>query len=192
MVGHVEGDLTGAVFNGDMVGTLSGPAQRRRARVRAQMDGLLTFGGVTLQGVSAGKLRCSPDDENLFVCAGKMRLCATESRRVIGCVVEPMELAFEQQGGAWELQLNDLETEDGVVTGTATVELDGGTTFDYAVAGKYDANRDVSNLILAGQGTAARSKLKLTSVVLDAGAATSGKLVFRIVNQTGKVELGAP
>jgi hypothetical protein len=78
------------------------------------------------------------------------------------------------------------------VTGDAEVLIDATPVFAYAAKGKYKPAADTTSLKLARLDPAARTKVTLKSVVLEAGTATSGLVTFKIAGQKGIAQLPVP
>lgn len=208
---HVEGDVEGeeCVLDGEGVplpspqclagetpGSLSGSTRRPKALLEPSFSGPVSFGGIPLTALVDGRLRCRADSAlATMLCRGSITLCAFEPsgrRRVIGCEREKVGLSLPLEGGGWQLRLVGLATDDeGVVTGTAEVELATGLIASYVAIGQYDDRKDRTTLRLVGTTDSVGSTLKLTGLELSSGGAASGRIVFRIAGQAGKVKLGA-
>jgi hypothetical protein len=193
VLGHVGGHLTPLLdLSGSIGGLVSGPPRKRTATFTLTLAGNVLYAGAPVLATMSGKGRCAAPATNPgpMACLARTNLCVTESRRVLGCVEHDLELSLPQEGGAWELRLVNLVTTNREeVTGTARVVLAGGEELlpRYAVNGKYDVRRDSANLALTG---GLRTRIKLSRVELEAGAARAGTMTFRIANQRGRVDLG--
>ena len=185
--GEVEGTLAGT-FGGKVSGAAGDP----RVAFTMEFAGQLYswWENQTFDVQVTQRTKCIRDEiAGGFYCQGPLRTCASFEGSRVGCGSVRAGFVVEEESAAWQLVLELATDERGVVTGTATVELETGSVFAYAVTGKYDARRDSSSLRLAGLGDASRSKLRLSSAVLSGGTATAGTLDYQISGQKGRTIL---
>jgi len=185
--GEVEGTLTGSFG-----GKVSGAAGHPRVRLTMELTGEFYswWENQTFDVQVTQRTRCVRDEiAGGFYCQGPLRTCASFEGSRVGCGSVSSGFVVEEESAAWQLVLELSTDERGVVTGTATVELETGAVFAYTVTGKYDARRDSSSLRLVGLGEASRSKLRLSSAVLAGGTATAGTVDYQISGQKGRAIL---
>lgn len=185
--GEVEGTLVGTFG-----GKVSGPAGDPRVAFTMEFAGELYswWENQTFDVQVTQRTRCIRDEiAGGFYCQGPLRTCASFEGSRVGCGSVRAGFVVEEESAAWQLGLELATDGSGVVTGTATVELETGSVFAYTVTGKYDARRDSSSLRLTGLGDASRSKLRLSSAVLSGGTATAGTLDYQISGQKGRTIL---
>jgi hypothetical protein len=190
----LQGNLSGQVelaLVGRMTGTLAHP----EATLHFTAAGSATDGMAAVEIRGSGRLKCGSDPLSgalgAFNCETKTRLCAFEGHHRTACFkLPPFGLGTELE--PFSIQL-DLETgANGAVTGIGSVEIAGVGTLGYTARGRYDSGADTTNLELTGTDPAEKTKLALRNVVLSAGSASAGTVVFKIAGQRGRVELPAP
>lgn len=190
---ELSGDLEGEL-EATLSGVVRGSGAKTKVRLAMAVNGEVSSGGLTLDIAAKGRFKCV---ENMaadgFLCRGKLRLCAFEGGKKVGCESERLDLELGDSGGPWQLRLLGLETDaSGAITGDAQVALSTGQILSYDVSGKYSSRKDTANLRLVGTGDAAGSVLALSKVAFEGGGITGGKLAFRIAGQKGKASLPAP
>jgi len=188
--GLVEGELVSPV-----TGQMSGSTEKSKVSLSGPLEGQLSQGAVVLDINGSVSFKCKEDplDPALFDCKPKVKLCAYNGGKKVGCDRiggKSGEANVAAIGGPWVLRLAALATDSaGNVTGDAEVELATGQILAFTASGKYNAKSDSSKLTLLGAGPATSSRIKLSKLVLSGGGASAGKISFAIAGQKGKAEI---
>ena len=156
--GKYAGSAT-LTFEGDLAGTLTGPASGSvkgkgpatkagqddnggTAQLKLGLEGDITALGITLP--SAVKTSCKgpvyPDGFLVARCKVTVKIIGAGSASVLAF--------FEDQlvGGLWTITLDVMPLDEKKFEGTGTDSLG----FEYAVKGKYNAKKDLSNIKATG------------------------------------------
>ena len=183
--GDIEGELEAT-----LAGSVRGSRNKTKVRLAMDMSGEASSGGITLDFEGKARFKCvDTTGAGSFLCRGRIKLCAFDAGKRIGCESERLDLELTDGGGPWQLRLLNLSTAtSGAVTGNAEVTLATGQILTYDVSGKYSSRKDTAKLRLVGTGDAARSKLAFSKAVFEGSAVTDGKLAYRIAGQKGKVD----
>ena len=119
----------------------------------------------TLSGTAKGKSTATVVESNLtvqvaFSEALKLHAGNVKASRKFAAVVS----AALPSGmtGDWTLT-NDITVADNKLTGTGTLTLSNGRFFTYVITGSYNTKTEVAKLKLAGEGTALKTSLSLTT-----------------------------
>lgn len=181
----IDTDITADVdlaFTGRVSGTTAKPKVVLAFTAAGTADGLDVAG--------KGKLKCAVGSTpGELDCGGKLKLCAFQAGKKLGCQKLPFatQVGFARQAFSLEL---DLETILGAtVIGDASARIGVVSIASYTVKGKYKSSADASNLALKSADRALKTKVALKKVVLEGGAPTAGKAVFKLMGQKGVVEL---
>jgi hypothetical protein len=173
-------------------GLLSGTNQKPKAVLEFGASGTVSEGGVTLNALASGSLRCKLDADlaDTLACRGKATLCAfTANGDELGCTALPIATRLTLVERPFDLEL-DLSTDaKGVVTGDALVRFSEDQAMPRTVTGKYNSRNDTATLNLIGFDNGLGSMLTLKGVRFEDETGTGGKVVYKIASQKGAVKL---
>ena len=178
--------LSGTLEIRALGGILSGTTRKPKAVLELFADGNITDGAAAVKAVARGRVRCKVDPATpaSLVCRGRAALSTSSiNNQPIAVVLIPLALRFDLVAEPFDLELSLATDDEGAITGTADVAFASDATLPRHVVGRYDAARDVATLELIGFDTALGSKLTLKDAHFAGGAATGGKLDFKIAGE---------
>jgi hypothetical protein len=189
---ELDGDFTGEMalaLTGQMGGSIDAP----KAAVRFDLAGEIVEPAddpnlpprvLDLDG--DGRMSCKLDFfADVMRCQTKARFCASDDGRRIGCNTLKFELPVEIERVGFDVNLDLATAEDGALSGSANVAIDGAPVFTYDLGGRYRADRDVSKLTLKSTDPAVKTRIDFDKLALAAGEAEAWHMRFKVAGQKG-------
>ena len=84
--------------------------------------------------------------------------------------------------GSWTLTLNDLATTNNQVTGTATITLNSGQSFNYSVKGSFNSTKGTKLVLTGSDPNSKGSAIQVTLDTNDVVTNIKGRITGQMVN----------
>lgn len=122
-----------------------------------------------------------------FLCVARARLCLLRDGVQLDCLRFPFRALLRAARTPLAVELELATDASNRVTGDAQVRLGEREPIACDASGKYVPRKDESTLRLECSDAAAGAQLRLDKAVLADGGVTSGRLVFKVAGQKGKL-----